>query len=102
MISSQFCRAIETAKLMRLGAVQELAALNYVNFEDPQLNAIIAKTSQALRAIAPRQLAVAVTHISNVKALTGVTPASAEMVVVKFDAAGKLAVAGRIPPPAAK
>jgi phosphohistidine phosphatase SixA len=97
LVSSQFCRALETARLLRLGPVEQLAALNYVNFENPQLDALMASTVRFLKN--SNRLTVAVTHISNVKALTSVTPASAEMVVVRFDAAGKLSVAGRIAAP---
>ena len=99
MVSSQFCRAIDTAKLMGFGSVQQLPALNYVNFEDPQLDAIMARTIAYIKTIPPKQPAVLVTHISNVKALTLVTPSSGEMVVVRLGADGKLGVAGRIAPP---
>jgi phosphohistidine phosphatase SixA len=97
LVSSQFCRALETARLLRLGAVEQLAALNYVSFENPKLDAIVASTVRVLKGSS--RLTIAVTHISNVKAVTSVTPASAEMVVVRFDSAGKLSVAGRIPAP---
>src|SRR5690349_19969208 len=35
LVSSQFCRALETAKLTKLGSVAELPALNQVFLSDP-------------------------------------------------------------------
>ena len=96
MVASQFCRAIDTARLMNLGPVQQLPLLNYVNFEDPKLEEIVSRTLDFLRRLPANQVTVLVTHISNVKALTSVTPQSGEMVVARIDPAGGLTVVTRI------
>jgi phosphohistidine phosphatase SixA len=99
LLSSQWCRALETARLLGLGKVEELKLINYFNFNDETRAQIDAeKTVAHMKTMATRPLPVLVTHISNIKAVTGITPDSGEMVVVHFEA-GKLTVAGRIPPP---
>jgi phosphohistidine phosphatase SixA len=99
VLSSQFCRALETGRLMRFGPVKELPLINYFNFNDETRAQVEAeKTIAHMKKMATRPLPVLVTHVSNIKAMTGVTPDSGEMVVVRFEA-GKLEVAGRIPPP---
>jgi len=99
LLSSQFCRALETARLMSLGKVEEFKLINYFNFNDETRAQIEAeKTVAQMKTMKTRPLPVLVTHISNIKAVTGITPGSGEMIVVRFEA-GKLVVAGRIPPP---
>ncbi len=99
LLSSQWCRALDTARLLGLGKVEELKLINYFNFNDETRAQIDAeKTIAHMKTLKTSPLPVLVTHISNIKAVTGITPDSGEMVVVRFEA-GKLAVAGRIPPP---
>jgi len=101
LLSSQFCRTLETARLMGLGKIEEFKLINYFNFNDETRAQIEAeKTVALMKAMTkrPRPLPVLVTHISNIKAITGVTLDSGEMVVVRFEA-GMLVVAGRILPP---
>jgi phosphohistidine phosphatase SixA len=100
VMSSEYCRSLETARLLGLGPVQSQAVLNYITFtEHARVDAVVKNTMALMKKIAARQLAILVTHISNVKAITDVTTASGEMVVVRFDQAGELVVAGRIAPP---
>ena len=85
---------------MRLGSVEPQAVLNYITFsEEARVDAVVKSTVALMKKIPPQQLAVLVTHISNVKAITDVTPASGEMVVVQFNQTGDLVVVGRIAPP---
>jgi phosphohistidine phosphatase SixA len=100
LLSSQYCRALDTAKLMGLGRVEPLPVLNYFNFNDMnKLDGLVRQTKQFMKTIPPSQVAVLVTHISNIKAIASVTPDSGEMVVVHFDPSGALTVDGRIRPP---
>lgn len=93
--SSQWCRCLDTAKALDVGAVVEQAALNSF-FEEPvrdreQTEAL----RQMIRARPPGMPLVMVTHQVNITALSGVYPQSGEIVLLKPD--GKqLAVAGRI------
>jgi phosphohistidine phosphatase SixA len=100
ILSSQFCRTLETARLLGLGPVEPLRVLNYLKFDDrAAVDDVVPRTIKFMKSIPARQLAVLVTHISNVKALTAITPASGEGVIVHFDPKGNLTVAGRIPAP---
>jgi broad specificity phosphatase PhoE len=96
VFSSQWCRCLETAKLLGLGPVEELPILNsfFQRFErqDRQTRALEAwLAGQALD-----QPVVLVTHQVNVTALTGVYPASGELVVVGRSETGELTVVGSI------
>jgi phosphohistidine phosphatase SixA len=96
VFSSQWCRCLQTARLLGLGKVQPLPALNSffgrTDRRGPQ--------TQALREwIASRDLGVPtvlVTHQVNITALTGVYPTSGELVVVHRAADGALSVVGTI------
>jgi phosphohistidine phosphatase SixA len=96
-LSSQWCRALETARIAFPGEPREEPAFN--SFFDARSRE--AAQTAAARAIlaawrGPGVLA-AVTHQVNVTALTGVFPASGEAVALRFDVgAGKLRVKGRI------
>ncbi len=99
LVSSQFCRALDTAKLMKLGSVGSSPVLNYLTDPDPShIAAATDKTLAFMKGLPRQQPVVLVTHGPNVKAMTSATPDSAEMVVVHFEN-GKLAVDGRIPAP---
>lgn len=97
VLSSPWCRCIETAKIAFGSTPQTNAALG--NLFDRSGN----RDSQAaafkeLLAQAPKQgNLVLVTHGSTTLAFTGVSPATAEMVVVTPGANGQFKVAGRIP-----
>lgn len=94
--SSQWCRCLETARLMAVGPVVELPALNSF-FRTPEQEQ---KQDRALRAwIAAADLSrpvVLVTHQVNITALTGIFPAEGEILVLRRDGGG-LAVVGRFP-----
>jgi phosphohistidine phosphatase SixA len=99
VLSSQFCRALDTGKLMNVGKVVPAPVLNYFNFNDEyRLAAEAQKTIAFMKKLPPKPVAILVTHISNIKAIAGETVSSGEMVVVHFEN-GKLAVDGRIPAP---
>ncbi|ESQ12494.1 MAG TPA: histidine phosphatase family protein [Chromatiaceae bacterium] len=101
--SSQWCRCLETARLLDLGDVRISQSLNSF-FRDDAARA--ERTSAALELIrnqsvdpsSDRKPLILVTHQVNITALTGLFPASGEIIVVKPNAKG-LEVVGRIPPP---
>ena len=94
--TSQWCRASETAQLLKLGEVAELPLLNSF-FAHPDRNDA---QTQALRQWLRRQDSsrhlVLVTHQVNITALTGVYPASGEVVVVRTSADGALRTVGSL------
>jgi phosphohistidine phosphatase SixA len=100
VLSSPWCRCVETARLA-FGASPEIstALSNLFGRSDPQGQQV-----SRLRALVSRKPGagnvVMVSHGSTILALTGVSPAPAEMVVVTPMGSGKFAVAGRMEVPA--
>jgi phosphohistidine phosphatase SixA len=100
LVSSQYCRAMETAKLTKLGPVQELPALNMAYLGDfSGMHETGEKTRNFMKTIPARQLTVLVSHVGNILSIAGVTLSSGELAVVHFDASGAVAVDGRIKVP---
>ena len=97
VFSSQWCRCLDTARLLELGAVEELPLLNsfFADSEqrDPQTRSL--KKWLADQDFEDRPL-VLVTHQVNVTALTGVYPNSGEIVVIRRPENGGIVVAGTI------
>ena len=96
VFSSQWCRCLQTARLLTLGPVIDLPSLNsfFENFEQrqPQTRALKAwLKDQDLRL--PQIL---VTHQVNITALTGVYPSSGELIIVRRSEKGGLTVVGTI------
>ncbi len=95
--TSAWCRCRDTARLLGLGGVSTSSALNSLpkgaagGGRTGQLSAVIS----SLLSGGP---AVLVTHKTNIRALTGITPASGETIVVGRGKGGRLKVLGRIPP----
>lgn len=98
VLSSRWCRALDTARLMGSGTVEPFAALDSF-FSDRSV--ADAQTAAVMRQIAQMgtRTVVMVTHQVNIARLTGVYPRSGEMVVVKHDpqAPAGLTIIGRIP-----
>lgn len=94
--SSQWCRCLETARLLDLGKVEELPVLNsfFQNFANktPQTTAL----AQWLRQQDLSSPVMLVTHQVNITAFTDVYPRSGEMVIVYRQPDGDFAVVGTI------
>jgi phosphohistidine phosphatase SixA len=97
LVSSQFCRALETAKLTNLGPTAELPALNQVFLADLSgMHETGEKTRHFMKTIPAKQLTMLVTHVTNIQSIAGVNLSSGEMAIVHLDASGAVAVDGRI------
>lgn len=94
VLSSQWCRCLETGELLRLGPVEALPFLNSFFRHTERRN----RQTQALRDwLAAQDLhepLVLVTHQVNITALTGVYPASGEVVVLRRAQTGEISVLG--------
>lgn len=93
--SSQWCRCLETARLLGLGKVNPFPGLNSF-FRDGGREAVQTAEVRALIKNRPKGTSlVLVTHQVNITALSGVIPRSGEIVVVRPDGEN-LTVMGRI------
>ena len=94
--SSQWCRCLETAKLLNLGKVEELAAINSF-FRTPSL---AGERTRQLREflidLPPDRTVVLVTHYVNIGALTGKWVSSGEVVLLKVEDSGSISVVDTI------
>ena len=94
--SSQWCRCLETAKLLKLGNVKILKSLNsffeYFERKEKQTTA----TQEWIRNTSLDTPTVLVTHLVNIVALTDNSPSSGELVFVKRTTKGKLILIGTI------
>jgi phosphohistidine phosphatase SixA len=97
VLSSQWCRCLETARLA-FGSAEPWAALNSF-FRDRTLEA--ERTSEVRAFVSERPATgnlVLVTHALNIGALTGVSPAEGELVVLTPLGRGGFRVAGTMRP----
>jgi phosphohistidine phosphatase SixA len=95
--SSQFCRALETGRLLKLGPVAEQRMLNQRFYTQPfALREAAGKTGQFLKGLRGKGPVVLISHVSNIQALAGVRLSSGEMAVVHLDPAGEIAVDSRL------
>jgi phosphohistidine phosphatase SixA len=95
--SSQWCRCLETARLLNLGAVTELPALNSFfnrpHDREPILSALLAFISQQP---ADGRLIIMVTHYVTIAAITGKGVSSGEGAVLGLNGDGSYMVSGRL------
>lgn len=98
VLSSRWCRALETARLMDLGPVEPFPPIDSF-FQDRGEGPAQTRETEAYIAGLGSRTAVLVTHQVNITALTGIFPRSGEGIVVKPSADG-LAVIGRLSLPA--
>jgi broad specificity phosphatase PhoE len=97
--SSQWCRCLETARLLGLGAVTPLPALNSFFGAPSQGAQQTAALAAYLRDREQGEPLILVTHQVNITAFTGAAMGSGEIVLVALPLAREPAVLGRIAPP---
>jgi phosphohistidine phosphatase SixA len=83
ILSSPWCRCVDTAKLLNLGAVESDATFGNVVVLRDQREALAAGGRALIAKWTARGNLLVVTHGANIFAMTGVSPASGEIVVVK-------------------
>ena len=84
-MSSPWCRCIDTATLLNLGPVETEATFgNVVVLREQRRRPLIAGARAADRQMEQGSgILLVVTHGANIRALTGIAPASGEIVVVQ-------------------
>lgn len=96
LFSSQWCRCRDTARLLGLGPVQDLALLNSFFTRSAEGEGQTRALAAWLAAQEPGLPLVLVTHQVNITGLTGAVPAEGEIVVLARGADGRFAAVGRI------
>ena len=96
VLSSQWCRCIETVALMGLGTPELAPTFNNAFTLRDRVDELTAGARAIVAAWTGPGTLVVATHGANILPLTGVMPGEGSVVVVKADAAAKLRVLGRI------
>jgi len=96
VVSSQWCRCLDTAELIGLGGVEELPLLNSFYQRTDSRNQQTEGLKEWLAGQEFDRPLVLVTHQVNISALTGVYAASGELVVIRIPENGEIEVLGSI------
>lgn len=94
VLTSQWCRSAETARLLDLASVEEEPALNSFFDDRSTRDAQTAQTRRLLAELPDDETAVLVSHQVNITALTGVYPRSGETLVLHIARDGSIKVLG--------
>ncbi|MBE9110909.1 histidine phosphatase family protein [Nodosilinea sp. LEGE 07298] len=94
VLSSQWCRCLETAELMALGPVEPYPPLNSFFRDRSTATQQTSQVQAYVRNQPNRGVLVMVTHQVNITALTGILPGSGQAVVVALNDEGELAQVG--------
>ncbi|CAN7276714.1 histidine phosphatase family protein [Bradyrhizobium sp. LjRoot220] len=96
ILASPWCRCTETATLMELGPVEAAPTFGNVVVLRDQTEALTAGARAVIGKWTGRGNLLVVTHGANIMALTGISPASGEIVVVRNSSAGRSEPVGRL------
>jgi 8-oxo-(d)GTP phosphatase len=88
VVSSQWCRCLETARLLGFGEVTENPDLNSFFSDRSTENAQTANIREFMASYDGALPLMLVTHQVNITALTGIVPASGEIIVLRKTADG--------------
>nr|WP_230623586.1 histidine phosphatase family protein [Stutzerimonas stutzeri] len=99
VLSSRWCRALETAQQMGLASVEPLPALDSFFAEPGREAAQTAALRQRLDSLPAALPVVLVTHQVNITALTGIFPRSGEGLILALPLGDPPRVLARIAPP---
>lgn len=97
VLSSPWCRCIDTAKLMDLGAATIEPSIANAYTLSAQRQSLTDGARKIVDAWTGPGTLIVVTHGANILALSGISPQSGEIVVVAPSAGRDLQVIGRIP-----
>ena len=96
VLTSQWCRCRDTARLLDLGPVEDLPALNSFFRNRDRAGPQTAELRQFLLGLPPGETVVLVTHQVNITALTGRVPASGEVFLLTIGHDGTISVVDEI------
>lgn len=97
--SSQWCRCLETARLLNLGEAKTTPALNSFFSDRRTADTQTEQTRQIIAAHRQQEgVVIMVTHQVNITALTGIVAQSGAAVIVQANDKGKIEVIGELEP----
>lgn len=99
VVSSQWCRCLDTAELLSVGAVEELPFLNSLVSYPAERREMTQSLSSWIGEQDLSGATLLVTHSVNIGALVGRAPQEGEIIIVERAGDGELIVVGSIPPP---
>jgi phosphohistidine phosphatase SixA len=100
VLSSRWCRCIDTARLAFGQVTPEPALDSFFGERSAQSAPQTVAARARIRGFRGSGNLIMVTHQVNITALTGEHPAMGEILVVRANADGTIKLVGRIPPPA--
>src|SRR5437899_6922246 len=98
ILSSPWCRCMDTAMLLELGPVEAEPTFGNVVVLSDQRESLTAGARAVIDKWTGSGILLVVTHGANIFALTGVSPASGEIVVVRSGSGGSSEPVGRLIP----
>jgi len=96
ILSSPWCRCMGTATLLELGPVEAAPTFGNVVVLTDQRESLIAGARTVIDQWTGNGILLVVTHGANIHALTGILPASGEIVVVRSGSGGRSEPLGRL------
>jgi phosphohistidine phosphatase SixA len=96
IVSSPWCRCMDTATLLELGPVEAEPTFGNVVVLREQATSLIAGARAVIDKWKGSGILLVVTHGANIRALTGIAPASGEIVVVRSGSGGNTEPVGRL------
>ena len=96
VLTSQWCRCRDTARLLELGPVEDLPALDSFFRNPDRADRQTADLRQFLSGLPPGAAVILVTHYVNIKSLTGRGVASGEVLLLEIGRAGTISVVDEI------
>ncbi|MEA2837421.1 MAG: hypothetical protein QOD89_1971 [Bradyrhizobium sp.] len=96
LLSSPWCRCMDTATLLELGPVETSATFGNVVVLSDQRESLTAGARAVIDKWTGSGILLVVTHGANIAALTGISPASGEIVVVRSGSGGGSKPVGRL------
>ena len=96
ILSSPWCRCMDTATLLELGPVEAEPTFGNVVVLSDQRESLTAGARTVIDKWTGSGILLVVTHGANIGALTGISPASGEIVVVRTGSGGSSEPVGRL------
>lgn len=97
VLSSQWCRCLETARLLNLGKVESFPAINsFFNNYNTQTKQSAEVSQFIVNNRNTQGVIIMVTHQVNITALTNIVPQSGESVVLRANKQGEVKLVGRL------